>query len=386
MGRSSSGRSGGSFSGGGRGGGSFRGGNRAGGSGGSGGRSAGRSSGSGSSGSSPFGFGGGFPFLPLLISRGMRASRPDEPYVQQPTTAQPTPKPTSQTGAPAPPPAPGSSSAPIPPTPSGSSSGPVPFKSSTGTSWVSRIVLIVAAIVLVVSVFGLVSNAVSGLTGSQIERTPLAAGAVTETPYYEDLDGDWIYSPSKLESGLRQFYEKTGVQPYVLILPNGALTDQDQISQFAQEAYDQLFTDEAHLLLVFCDQNDGTYLCGLAIGAQALSVMDTQALAVLERNLDANYLNFDITEEQIFSNTFAQTADDIMRSGDAAGSPTGYVIAILLASITICAVVIIERRKHKQQQEELQRQQILESLDQPLEKFSDKEIEELASKYEDADA
>ena len=67
---------------------------------------------------------------------------------------------------------------------------------------------------------------------------------------------------SQLESGMRQFYQETGVQPYLYLLPNGSVTSTTELTAMAEELYPQLFTDEGHFLLVFCDNGAGSYNCG----------------------------------------------------------------------------------------------------------------------------
>ncbi len=402
----SGGRSGGSFSGGGRSGGGFFGNNKgrslfSGGRSASGGRS---NRGDDYSGRRRYVGGGSsfLPFLPFLINSSRRGAQqqviPPPPNVTQtPTpTAQmpdgtafsdgvsPNSSPVSTNTSPA---TPGTSQTTqsTSPTSPNNSNGPVPFKPQSGMTKTMRLIMIAAVVVLAVGFFGLLATGNSDTVENTIERTPLEPGAVTETGYYEDLAGDWIQQRASLENGLRYFYDKTGVQPFVIILPNGQTSSSKQLTEFAQEAYGELFSDEGHFLLVFCDQNDGTYVCAYALGTQARTVMDPQAIGVLEQNLEKNYLDYSLSEEQIFSNTFAETANQIMQVHSAPSGRIGYVIAILVAGVVICVIVIISNKKKKQALEEQQRKQILDAIDQPLEKFSDKEVEELASKYESAD-
>ena len=68
----------------------------------------------------------------------------------------------------------------------------------------------------------MVQESGSSVTASTTEREALPAGSVEETGYYTDELG-WISNPSALTSGMRSFYEETGVQPYLYITDdNGA--------------------------------------------------------------------------------------------------------------------------------------------------------------------
>ena len=80
----------------------------------------------------------------------------------------------------------------------------------------------------------------ANVPASTVERTALPAGSVNETGYFTDEDGDWIHDPAKLERGLRHFYEETGVQPYVYILPNGSVRSYQELQSIAPVSYTHL--------------------------------------------------------------------------------------------------------------------------------------------------
>lgn len=225
-----------------------------------------------------------------------------------------------------------------------------------------------------------------GCTATSVSNTrePLPASATIETPYYTDEDGDWIHTPTKLEDGLRTFYQLTGVQPYVYILPNGTSTSTQELQQRAEALYDQLFQDEGHFLLVFCDDGDGGFNCGYWMGAQVSSIMDAQAVSTLSTNLDKYYNNLSLSEEQIFSKAFADTANAIMKDASAKGPTTSDALITLGVGIAILvACVVVNLVRKKRQDEEHARMLQEEILSRPLEKFGDQNVEEIARKYEE---
>ena len=158
------------------------------------------------------------------------------------------------------------------------------------------------------------------------EREPIDPTLVTETEYYTDAIGDWIYDPVELEDGLKHFYDETNIQPYVYITdningePNPNPTD---IDAFADALYDELFEDEAHLLLVHFENYEFyeyEYSYHLVTGVNAKLVMDEEAENILFDYLDA-YYHSDVTEDQLFSEAFKDTADRIMNvSNNASGN------------------------------------------------------------------
>lgn len=217
-------------------------------------------------------------------------------------------------------------------------------------------------------------------TASTVERTPLPAGSVEETPYFTDDAGDWIANPSQLEQGMRQFYMDTGVQPYLYIEPNGSITSASQLSQLAQQFYEENIQDQAHFVVFFCDDGRGGFNVGYWIGAQARGVMDSEALRIFQDLLNANYNNLNLSETEIFADTFRQTADRIMTTDAKRNAPV-YITFAVVGGVVIVVVIaaLVLRRRRIARAEELRRQE--EILSKPLEKFGDEELRDLEDKY-----
>lgn len=271
----------------------------------------------------------------------------------------------------------------------GRPSGPTPGAQASGCA--GGCLGIVAAIVIFALISALMTTFMPSCSSdytqqgaSSVVREALPDGSVHETAYYTDEDGDWIHDPAALEQGMRSFYTKTGVQPYVYILPNGTTTSTSQLTSLAERAYDELFDDEGHFLLVFCDDGNGSYTCGYAAGSLASQVMDSEAVGILAEQIERAYSDYSLSEEEIFSQAFSQTADLIM--GAAKRQETsGNMAKVGLAAIGVIAVAgiayaLVKRRKQADEERRKQAEQILNT---PLEKFGDDSIEELADKYED---
>ncbi len=214
------------------------------------------------------------------------------------------------------------------------------------------------------------------IQASTYAREKLPADAVEETGYYTD-EGGWFSNPNALTSGMKNFYQATGVQPYLYLLPNGEITSSDQLTSLSEELYPQLFQDEGHFLLVFCDDGNGSYNCGYTVGSQAKTVMDTEAIAILADYLDRYYNDYSISEEEVFSLTFEKTAERIMTVQT---SPLP-VIMICVAVVAVAVVIFLVVKKVLRDKE-AQRKQMEDILKTPLEKFGDQDAEDLARKYE----
>lgn len=245
----------------------------------------------------------------------------------------------------------------------------------------ANIVAIIIAVALMVFILGVsngfLSSAGGGISRSTVEREKLPADAVHETAYFTD-EGNWFGNAKRLEAGMKAFYKETGVQPYLYLLPNGTTTSVDELTRKAEELYPQLFKDEGHFLLVFCDDDRGSYNCGYTVGSQAKTVMDQEAIGILADYLDRYYNDRSISEEEVFSETFEKTGERIMTV-----TKSPIVPIIICIAVIVVAVVIFVTLKQRRLQREREQKRAEEILKTPLEKFGDQEVEDLAEKYKD---
>lgn len=220
-----------------------------------------------------------------------------------------------------------------------------------------------------------------GITKSTVARTPLPAGSVNETSYYTDKL-DWIGNRTTLTNGLKHFYQKTGVQPHLYITDtvNGShyptMTDLDA---FANQLYDQLFTDEAHILLVFFEY-EGNYMDRYVCGTQAKTVVDAEAADILLDYIDRYYYNKNMTDEEYFAAAFSEAADRMM-----AVTRSPWIPVLIVFGFVVLAAILLVWWQNAKRQKNLEAKQAEEILKAPLEKFGDTEAQELAKKYEGAE-
>lgn len=251
-----------------------------------------------------------------------------------------------------------------------------------GCGCAAAIIIVVIVIIIIAVIFSLNSYGDAGIkiAKSTIEREPLPKGSVNETDYYTDELG-WIESKSVLVSGLKHFYDKTGVQPYVYITDtvNGShYPSFTELQSFAESLYDELFTDEAHILLVFFEYSPGDYMEYYVTGTQAKGVIDAEAGDILLDYLDTNYYNSALSEAEMFGGAFSDAADRIM---EVTKSP--WIPVLVVLGIIIIVVILFIWWKRVKKQKNLESEQTEKILNTPIERFSDSEAEDLAKKYED---
>lgn len=262
------------------------------------------------------------------------------------------------------------------PHPGGGGCAPV----GCGTT-IALIIIAVVALMVLIPLFagGSLFSAFGGgdITPSTVEREKLPAGAVNETGYYTDELG-WIYTPADLEEGMEAFYDETGVQPY-LYLSDGVdgdpWPDTATLEGYADQLYDQLFTDEGHLLLVYLD-NGQSWRAAYTTGSQARAVFDEEAASILRDYLDQYYTS-DLTDEEYFSTAFQKTAERMMHI---TRSPWPYVL-IAVAAVVVIAIAFTWWRRAKEKKAQEQKR-VEEMLNTPLETFGQSEAERRAEKYE----
>ena len=239
------------------------------------------------------------------------------------------------------------------------------------------VVIFVILIMLMVSFSGLSGG---GITKSTVEREKLTGVAIEETGYYEDHLG-WIFQSRELESGMKEFYEKTGVHPYLYLTDTvlgNSYPSTDDLGDYAKQLYEEKFNDNGHFLLVFYERN-GKYNCGYYVGASALSVMDDEALEILRDYLNRYYYTdtAKVSDEEMFSRTFSDTANRIMTVTRSYWPIFFAVVGVLV----ILWLLFHWWKKHKEQKNK-EAEQTERILNTPLETFGDVAAEETAKKYQ----
>ena len=129
-------------------------------------------------------------------------------------------------------------------------------------------------------------------------------------------------------------------------------------------------------MLVFCDDGNGRFNAAYWAGAMTGSVLDDEAINIFKAYLSQNYDDMSLTEEEIFSDAFADTADRIMTV-----TPSPLPVIAVCAAVIIVAVVVflIVRNRRLAKQREAERMR--EILNTPLESLADAELADLEKKY-----
>jgi len=225
---------------------------------------------------------------------------------------------------------------------------------------------------------------------STIEREPLPYGSVNETGYYTDNLG-WIQNSTKLTGGMKKFYKQTGVQPYLYLASQEEIEKAGGMEALANGLYDELFTDEAHFLFTYSEDENYEWEMKFVVGAQATSVVDTEAEEIIYQNFKRYYYT-DMEDEEFFSKVFEEAAE-IMMKHETNGFDVAKVALLVVGGVGIVGLIIYgvnKNRKLKLEELKEKNEFTEKMMNVPLEKFSDaeadKELEELMKKYKDGGA
>ncbi len=251
--------------------------------------------------------------------------------------------------------------------------------SSSGSSGCLTLLVIFLVIFFVMALLASMDSS-GDVTSSTVQREPLSAGSVNLTGYYEDSTG-LIRRGSVLQSGMRHFYEKTGVQPFLYVtqtIDGDPDPDDATLEAYAQKLYSELFTDSGHFLLVVYDPGDDGFLYYFIPGNASKTVLDGEALEIFEGYLfqeSDEYLSGSV--EGYFSDVFALTADRIM---SVTVNPMVYVAGIAVVFAILWLLYRWWRKAKEQKNKENEHMQHV--LDADIEDLvNDPEMKDLEEKY-----
>jgi hypothetical protein len=187
----------------------------------------------------------------------------------------------------------------------------------------------------------------------------------------------WFDSVSGTESKLKEFWQETGVQPYIILKAyDPSLTTNAQKDQWAVDYYDSHFDTENIFLYVYFAEEDEEGQVGYmayANGYQTSSVMDSEAVEIFWNNID-KYWYSNASTDEVFINAFCDTGETIMKV-----STTGKDILkwIIIAIVVIAAgLIIIRLVKMKNQRAKEKAEEDQKILNTPIHDMAKSDLEE----------
>lgn len=257
---------------------------------------------------------------------------------------------------------------------------------SHGGNFNAVISLIIFIVVLIAAFGGFPSSnssSTKSVPKSTQNRERLESGVGYDNNCIVDNIG-WFDNVTKTEKSIKKFYDKTGVQPYIVLnaYDSTLLTDTAK-EEYAKKWYDEHIKNESTFLYMYFAEpdtdNDVGYMTYVN-GKQVPSVMDSEAIEIFWAYVD-KYWYSDMSTDDMFTTIFTKTADRIMTKSTTAadvGNNAVKVIGVIVVFAGIIAVMVI-RRKHKAE-EAKETEKILNT---PLN--GDSEADDLLKKYKKGD-
>lgn len=259
------------------------------------------------------------------------------------------------------------------------------YANVSGSIIASLAVLIVfTAIMFVVVSFMFGGGSDTAKVSSTINREPLTDSAAFINDCIDDEIG-WFDNISGTERKLQNFYNETGVQPFIVLHDyDPALTTDEEKEVWAKEYYDAHIENENTFLYVYfaeqdTDNNVG-YMCYVN-GIETGSVMDSEAVEIFWNYID-RYWYSDMSTDDLFVTVFDKTADTIMRVSTT-GADVAKIAVIIIGVIVILILLFVwwraKAKREKEKAEETER--ILNTPMQDL--VNESKADELAKKYDE---
>lgn len=218
---------------------------------------------------------------------------------------------------------------------------------------------IVLAIIVIVA--GLIA-ARPNIQQSTVERSKLDSSLCTKVDTWYQDDINWIHDEKTLLKGLKTFYDKTGVQPYLWITDNINDKAKPNTSDFEtalKSKYSELFKDEGHVIVCFMESSPSVYATYYWAGSAAKGVIDDEAGEILLDVIDSKYTS-DLSDEEMFSKSFSDAATRMMKVGRTTKQYIILAVAVIAGLGIIVGFIFLLKAKRKSDAEEAEeRERIL---------------------------
>ena len=223
------------------------------------------------------------------------------------------------------------------------------YNYSTHYVAMSPISTLITVILTFVIVIGALLAARPNIQTSTIERTKLSSSQCTKIDTWYQDDIDWIHDEQTLLKGLKTFYDKTGVQPYLWITDNingKAKPTSSDFEAALQQKYQELFNDEGPLIVCFMESSPSVYATYYWAGSAAKGVIDDEAGEILLDVIDSKYTS-DLSDEEMFSKSFSDAAERMMKVGRTTKQYIIMTVAVIAGLGVVVGFIFLIKAKRK---------------------------------------
>lgn len=221
-----------------------------------------------------------------------------------------------------------------------------------------------------------------GVPASTANREKISAGIAYQNDCVVD-ELNWIDRPAALARELQTFYDKTGIQPYIVLKDwQPSLATESDKDAYANQYYDEHIDNEGTLLyMYFAEQsdNDVGYMT-LVNGREVTTVMDAEAVEIFWAYLDSHWYRYDSNSTgDMFAAVFNDTAARIMQRSTT-GADVAKIVTIVVL-VVVAGVVVVSIMKTKRTHEKERNAETERILNTPLHPESSSSEQEVLDKW-----
>ncbi|MGN0506819.1 MAG: TPM domain-containing protein [Lachnospiraceae bacterium] len=192
-------------------------------------------------------------------------------------------------------------------------------------------------------------------------------------------DKGFFMGSYQTEKAVKEFYRETGIPLFIYAIESYSGSS-DTCDAYAQELYDELFTDENHVLIVYYNNVDWW---SWVTGEQVKPMMPDDAVNDLIDEIYVYWYNDSYTNDEVFAKGIESYTKELTSAGS--GTKTFAVILYIVGGVMFVGAVLsyVSREKdEKRYKEEASTLRTEQMLSKPLETFGNQDIENLKDKYD----
>lgn len=251
--------------------------------------------------------------------------------------------------------------------------------------WPGVIIIALLVVVFLVTKFGgSLTGGRSTIARERIDGTEFVANCVVD-------EIDYINNEGKTGRGLKEFWEETGVQPWVYFKAyEPSLNSDEACAAWAKSYAESLGYNHIFLFVYFESEaesrgNDSTpgYMYHIT-GPSATQVMDNEAVGLFWNYLDADWVSWDSNDtDGMMIHIFDRTAKTIMRvSTTTKDIVLWVVIGLVVIAVGSFTVIVITKKRNAERERAEETERILSASNDMLQ-GTESSVERLGQMYDD---
>lgn len=192
-------------------------------------------------------------------------------------------------------------------------------------------------------------------------------------------DKDFLGTTHKTEAAIKEFYQKTGLPLYLYTIGRYGKSS-STCDAYAKELYSSLFSDENHILLLYCDDVD---YWSWWLGEKASPHFSDDDINDLIDEIYKNWYDNSYSNDEVMAVGIKAYTEQLTSSGS--GTNAFAMLLFLVGGVIFIGAIfsyISKSGAEKRYTEEASTLRTEQMLSKPLETFGNVEIENLKDKYD----